>query len=294
MNVILVNAFVANGTGGNPAGVVLHADELTDTQKLHIAQVVGFSETAFVSQGEDVDFNVSFFTPTGEVDFCGHATLATFSLLYQKGVIEAGDFTQKTKAGVLGVRIEPNGYVVMNQRLPEFIQTFDYAAVAELLGMETEYLSTTHLPIEAVSTGLADVIVPVPAGSLDQLNIDQERLYQFSQEHNVVGIHAFELNSQGSQITASCRNFAPLVGIPEESATGSAIGALASYLTKYHVVETGIELHESRTHHFVFEQGRAMNCCSKLTASVESQSGVITSVMVGGIAQEFGQKTVPI
>lgn len=48
----------------------LNADRLNDADKLHIAQVIGYSETAFVSSDEEVDFEVSFFTTTGEVDFC--------------------------------------------------------------------------------------------------------------------------------------------------------------------------------------------------------------------------------
>ncbi|WP_046006551.1 PhzF family phenazine biosynthesis protein [Pseudoalteromonas rubra] len=73
INVHLVNAFTERGKGGNPAGVVLNADGLTDEQKQAIAREVGFSETAFVSSASDADFAVSFFTPTAEVDFCGHA-----------------------------------------------------------------------------------------------------------------------------------------------------------------------------------------------------------------------------
>ncbi|EKO3736908.1 PhzF family phenazine biosynthesis protein, partial [Vibrio metschnikovii] len=97
---ILVNSFTANGTGGNPAGVVLDADYLSNEEKLQIAQVVGYSETAFVSQDNEADFEVSFFTVTGEVDFCGHATLAVFSTMYQDGIISEGKYLQRTKAGL--------------------------------------------------------------------------------------------------------------------------------------------------------------------------------------------------
>ncbi len=93
----LVNSFTADGSGGNPAGVVFNADKLSDAEKLTIAKAVGFSETAFVSDDEEVDFSVSFFTTTEEVDFCGHATLAVFSTLFNQGVIAAGNYTQKPK-----------------------------------------------------------------------------------------------------------------------------------------------------------------------------------------------------
>lgn len=115
INVFLVNSFTAQGSGGNPAGVVLNADELSDSQKLAIAQEVGFSETAFASRDPEADFAVSFFTTTTEVDFCGHATLAVFSTLFRHGLVKAGSYTQRTKAGLLGVSIDESGLVTMEQ-----------------------------------------------------------------------------------------------------------------------------------------------------------------------------------
>nr|WP_283242263.1 PhzF family phenazine biosynthesis isomerase [Pseudoalteromonas sp. NEC-BIFX-2020_002] len=109
IEVAFVNSFTINGKGGNPAGVVLNADQLSDAQKLKIAQAVGYSETAFVSSDDEADYEVSFYTTTGEVDFCGHATLATFAILYQKGILAAGSYVQRTKVGMLPVIIESNG-----------------------------------------------------------------------------------------------------------------------------------------------------------------------------------------
>ncbi len=65
MNVTVfhVDSFCVDGAGGNPAGVVLHADELSHDQKRAISAKVGFSETAFVEQSSVADFKVSFFTP---------------------------------------------------------------------------------------------------------------------------------------------------------------------------------------------------------------------------------------
>lgn len=60
LTVELVKAFVANGEGGNPAGVVLDADNLSYSQRLTIAQAIGFPETAFVSRDTEADFKVSF------------------------------------------------------------------------------------------------------------------------------------------------------------------------------------------------------------------------------------------
>ncbi|SHE58717.1 PhzF family phenazine biosynthesis protein [Vibrio gazogenes] len=286
IEVILVNAFIENGSGGNPAGVVLYADDLSDEEKQEIANAVGYSETAFVSQDDDVDFALSFFTPTDEVDFCGHATLAAFSVMYQKGIITNGEYTQKTKAGRLGVTVASNGYVVMEQNLPEYLHVLDYESVSALIGIDAALLESTQLPVEVISTGLPDIIVPLPRGFLDKIQVDEDLLRDFSQQHQVTGMHVFELCDESSGLTASCRNFAPLFGIPEESATGSANGALACYLTKH--------LYGGPVNHFTFEQGRAMGKTSRLTASVESNEFGIIKVSVGGCAQTFGERTISV
>lgn len=291
IEVWLVNAFTEGQTGGNPAGVVLNADELTHNEKLHIAKEVGFSETAFVSQDHKVDFALSFFTTTEEVDFCGHATLAAFSTMYSKGMIPAGRFEQRTNAGILAITIVPSGEIIMEQSLPKFLARLSYQSVGALIGIDPKVLASTQLPIEIVSTGLPDIIVPVPAGYLNRLKVDDQRLSEFSKHHNVIGIHAFELEQENSEISAQCRNFAPLYGISEESATGSASGALACYLTK-HLGHSNSHRHGSG--HYVFQQGVAMGCTSRITANIEIKHADISKVLVGGLAKEMGKRIIAL
>ncbi|MEF1227124.1 PhzF family phenazine biosynthesis protein [Vibrio fortis] len=285
IEVFLVNAFTKEGSGGNPAGVVLNADHLNDEDKLHIAQIIGYSETAFVSSDAEVDFEVSFFTTTSEVDFCGHATLATFSVLHQKGFITDGQYRQRTKAGILPVSVNALGEVTMEQALPTFGRSFSDSKVAGLIGIDENVLDSLILPAQVVSTGLPDLIIQVPKGYLDKVNIDEAKLIEFSKEHELVGAHVFEL-SDGTEVTASCRNFAPLFGISEESATGSASGALACYLDKYLATE--------HARSFVFEQGRAMGALSQIFASVESNKHGVQRVKVGGVANVIGSKIVSL
>ena len=285
IEVFLVNAFTKDGNGGNPAGVVLNADRLNDADKLRIAQVIGYSETAFVSSDAEVDFEISFFTTTGEVDFCGHATLATFSVLHQKGFITDGQYRQRTKAGVLSVSVNVLGEVTMEQALPTFGRTFSNSEMSSLIRIEEQVLESLSFPAQVVSTGLPDIIIQVPKGYLDEVNIDEAKLIEFSKEHELVGAHVFEL-SEDTEVTASCRNFAPLFGISEESATGSASGALACYLDKY------LALEHSRS--FVFEQGRAMGSLSQIFASVESNEHGVQRVKVSGVANVMGSKIVSL
>jgi PhzF family phenazine biosynthesis protein len=102
MRVIALSSFAKTKRGGNPAGVCLFADALSDAAMRRIAKGVGFSETAFVKPSNRADFKVQFFTPEGEVDLCGHATIATYILLAERGLVKRGKYTQETKAGILG------------------------------------------------------------------------------------------------------------------------------------------------------------------------------------------------
>ena len=271
VDVYLIQAFSISGQGGNLAGVVLQADTLTDFQKQSIAKQVGVSETAFVNQSDKADFQLSFFTPTVEVDFCGHATLSAFWLLHHLKHIHAGCYQQETKAGVLDVEVASNGDVFMSQGLPIWSTEFYAEDIAPMLGIESRLIVQLGLPIQALSTGLVDVMIPVPYGALDRLVVDLDSIARFCQQQRCVGFHVFEMNPPNSSYTASCRNFAPLVGIPEESATGSSSGALACYLNRYLGYEQS-----------VFEQGRAMKMSSRIMTKLTLQEEEVRQVQVGG------------
>ncbi|NLQ18289.1 PhzF family phenazine biosynthesis protein [Marinomonas sp. M1K-6] len=271
VDVYLVRAFSISGQGGNLAGVVLQADALTDQQKQAIAKAVGVSETAFVSQSDKADFQLSFFTPTVEVDFCGHATLSAFWLLHHLQKIPLGNYQQETKVGVLDVEVASNCGVLMSQSLPVWLTEFSAEEIAPMLGIDPQLIVQLGLPIQAVSTGLVDVMIPVPYGALDCLVVDLEAITRFCQQHQCVGFHVFEMNSPDEPYTANCRNFAPAVGIPEESATGSSSGALACYLNRHFGSQQA-----------VFEQGRAMNMSSRIVTQLRVESGELVCVQVGG------------
>ena len=108
VEVQVVNAFVDGDTGGNPAGVVVDADALTALQKQSIARQVGLSETAFVSASNTATVKLEFFTPTRQIPHCGHATVATFSLLRQRGLIGEGRLSKETIEGDRHILVDGN------------------------------------------------------------------------------------------------------------------------------------------------------------------------------------------
>lgn len=275
IKVYTLNAFGKTNKGGNPAGVVLDADNLNEEQMKSIAKEVGFSETAFIMNSEIADFKLRFFTPSDEVDLCGHATIASFYLLSSLEIISQGSYTQETKAGVLNIDIEEDGTVYMTQTSPIFSDILNKEEIADSLNISSNSISN-ELPIEIVSTGLPDIIVPVK--SLDDLFSivpDFDEISRISKKYNAVGYHVFTFETE-TDSTAHSRNFAPLLGIFEESATGTATGALVSYLYKYNKISTG------SIDDLNFEQGYSMNMHSEIKARLKIKNKEISVLKIGG------------
>jgi len=155
-----VNAFTADGKNGNPAGVVLHADDLSEQQMQLIATQAGFAETAFVSMHKNATRELRFFTQTNEVDLCGHATIASWALMHQKGELPAGDYTQQTKASLLRVAIMEDGLVFMEQNPARFYEEVPVSVISPLVGIRNDAFHDVLKP-QIVSTGIRDLFVPV-------------------------------------------------------------------------------------------------------------------------------------
>ena len=282
-----INAFAKTDQGGNPAGIVLYADDLNEDQMKKIAKILGFSETAFAMKSSKASIKVRFFTPAEEVDLCGHATIGLFSFMKEKGLIQPGDYTQETNAGILDIQVTQDGYVMMEQTKPQFFETIGKEVIAESLGLEPEDLDDEYLP-QIVSTGLRDIMIPVKNRNMvDAIKPDMEKITKVSRDYKVVGYHVFALDTLYDD-TAYCRNFAPLYDIPEESATGTSNGALASYLYQYKMVEN------KDVTNLVFEQGYSMSKPSEIRASLDIVDGQIDKVYVGGVARNIQERMIEL
>ncbi|MBP5560881.1 MAG: PhzF family phenazine biosynthesis protein [Muribaculaceae bacterium] len=233
MRYFIVDAFTSEPFGGNPAGVVLlepgksfPSDELMRL----VAAELRYSETAFVRPDAPREFTIRYFTPCGEVDLCGHATIAAFGVLRAEGVVAEGDTClNRTRAGDL--RVNAGRQVMMTMAPPVVLATaVDAECLCRVMGV-TDAMRHPSLPVEIVSTGLPDIMLPVPnVDALHALCPDMDALARLSRELGVTGVHAFALTDD--KYTAHTRNFAPLYGIPEEAATGTASGALTYYLAR--------------------------------------------------------------
>jgi len=282
-----LNSFAKCIKGGNPAGVVLNADALSEDDMKKVAGIIGFSETAFVMKSDLADFKVRFFTPNEEVDICGHATIATFNTLLSQGYIEPGKYLQETKAGVLSVELKEDLSIMMNQNTPSYYQIICKQEIADSLNITTAEM-IEDLPIQIVSTGLRDILIPIK--NIDIVNAIKpnfEKVSKISSKYNTIGYHIFTLESLNGA-NAYCRNLAPLYGIPEESATGTSNGALACYLFKYDKIKS------DHSCHIVIEQGYSMGKPSEIIVALTTYGKEVIEVKVGGKALNLSEIEVEI
>jgi len=285
INYYSINAFAKTKSGGNPAAIVLNSEKLSKDEMLKIANKIGFSETAFIFKSEKADYEVRFFTPNTEVDLCGHATIGLFSLLYNLNKINVGKYTLLTKAGILEIYVESDGYIMMQQNKPTFSQTINKEEIIDSLGIELKDLNNDY-PCQIVSTGLKDIIIPINNISiLNSINPNFDKIKKISEKYNAIGYHLFAL-SGSNNIVASCRNFAPLYEINEEAATGTSNGALACYLYKYGIID--------KTKEILLEQGISMDKPSLIKANLDVKNEQINKVKVGGLALNLQLKEISI
>ncbi|WP_457549506.1 PhzF family phenazine biosynthesis protein [Archaeoglobus sp.] len=215
IEVYKVDVFTNEPLKGNPAMVVLGTFDDKTMQKL--AFELNVSETVFV---DSKDFRLRFFTPTKEVDLCGHATIGAFHVLKLKG-LEKGIYTAKTNAGRVKVRLDDRVWLNVKPRLVSDGET----AIVDV----------------GIKIGLKEV------ESFDELiSLKPNDFVDLCRNLDVVGIYIYSFDSK---FDACGRFFAPLYGISEDPVTGTANSALAYYL---HTTE---KLVKSR---YTFEQGHTL------------------------------------
>jgi len=277
IEVPIISAFVDGDSGGNPAGVVLHAERFSSAEKQKIAAVVGLSETAFVSPSDSADIKLEFFTPTQQIAHCGHATIATFSFLRQKGLLANNRSSKETIDGLRTVNMEGEA-AYMEQKGPRFepLNENDLQTALLSLGIIAEDLIEGTEPM-LVNTGNSFVVLGIrDSETIKNLEPDFSLIEKLSEALDLIGFYVFSLDGVGAGRDAGARMFAPRYGILEESATGMAAGPLACYLRE----QLGIQRQE-----FTIEQGRWMATPSPSVINVRLTIGTdnrIENLFAGG------------
>lgn len=282
-----VDSFTSTPFGGNPAGVVPDANGLTVSEMQFAAREMNLSETAFVlsPEAEGADFRVRFFTPGCEVPLCGHATIATFTVLCREGVIVPGTprVYQQTGAGVLPVDLlwknNEIESVMMTQASPEF-RPFegDPGEILSALGLSTEDLERSY-PAGFASTGLWDLMLPLKGlAAMRKISPNHGELARINRAQGVVSTHVWCLETEETGHDLHVRNLAAAVDIPEDPVTGTANGALGAFLVHNGLV--GCTPAVTLT----VEQGYEIDRKGLVRVEVAASAGKIERVRVGGTA----------
>ena len=266
MKYFVVDAFTDQPFGGNPAGVVLLDSDTFPKEELmlQIAAELRYSETAFVKRHSVQEFTIRYFTPKAEVELCGHATIASFFLLHQKG-LASGQCLCHTKAGDL--HIEAGETVMMQMAKPRIVAAINETEeIYQALGVKNY---RPMMPVQIVYAGLPDIMIPLPdLNTLQTLHPDMEAISVITKRLNAVSFHVFAFSNDG--YTAHVRDFAPLYDIPEESATGTANASLTYYLQQCGCLGAEAEC--------AFIQGEAMGRPSVVATRIQADG----NIFVGG------------
>ncbi|KAF0707328.1 hypothetical protein DYB30_005407 [Aphanomyces astaci] len=302
--------------GGSKAGVVHVTDGFPPDDVMQaVAKEVGYSETAFVWRQylhDDNCIHVRFFTPEGEVDLCGHATIAAFSNMSPNTT-----YLMHTTKSTLCVSTDAASRVTMDQDLPVFHapSVDSTASILASLGLHADDIDTQHHPMMVVSTGLPDLFVRVRTRTIlmDKLRPNMESIAAVSKTLGTIGYHVYTLDVDPigtrlneadrrshrdslDRITAECRNFAPLYGIDEEAATGTSSGALGALLCHMNIPHYEEAHGDMGRHRMVFSQGRGMGLPSRIEAivTVDGDTSRISRVSIAGIAESCGMQMVSV
>ena len=277
-----VDAFATRPFGGNPAGVVLGADGLSDLDMRRIAREMNASETAFVQRPEGPASNprLRWFTPTGhEVAFCGHATVATVHTLKETGQLRGDQVVFDTSGGPLPVRVEREGsraLIWLEPRLPTCSRyTGALGPVLSALGVAA---LGDWAPPARTSDG--DLLVPIPAlAPLHGLQPDLAAVSRVAVADKLRGLCAVALEGVDPGSRSHSRFFAPHLGIAEDPVTGSVHAALPVWLWQAgHLAGNGEAIR------FTAEQGDVLGRPGRLTIELCLERARPARVRVGGEA----------
>lgn len=291
VEILRLTAFAAEPDGGNPAGVVLDASQLTDVEMQRIAADVGYAETAFVvdpgAASDDRTVSVRYFSPGAEVPFCGHATVATaVALAERRGV---GPFALDT----------PVGRVVIDTARPEggagrvgdgttgsapLPITASFTSVEPalrdldpivadrllaLLGLERSDLDDRWPLRESYAGNWHPVVAVREQAVFDAFRFVPAQMRSLMDERGWAGtvtvVHRREADATGDLVVET-RNLFPVGDITEDPATGSAAASLGAYLRALELIAPPARV--------VVHQGRHVGRPSLLVVHVPPAGGI--------------------
>ena len=270
-----VDAFTDQAFGGNGCAVVHGGAGLSSQTCMAYVRETSLVECTFTGPSDVADVRVRYFLASREIPFAGHPTLATVVAMRHRGLIKDGPLVLETMAGLVPVIV--NGtHVTMTQIPPEFGAEVPREIVAEVGGIDADDILFAP---QVVSTGLPFCVTVVKSREVLEkvaLNVDALKKYSAFLGQNTIDImEPFWVTLTGA--TQAGDTSARLLLAPpspaEDPFTGSATGAMASYLWAKGAIETP---------DFIAEQGHSMGRPGQAQVKVLGPRDAITGVDVGG------------
>lgn len=271
--------FSDDPAGGNPAGVVLNAAGMSDRRMQQIAAEVGYSETAFVTgaiaaNGPHVP--IRYFAPDLEVNFCGHATIATAVAIGE--VAGQGTYTLATNVGPVPITARREGErAVGSLRSPEVdcfpLEPSLLTSLLAALGWSSDDLDPGLPPAIGHGGNRHPVLVAGNLQRLATLAYDFVSLQRLCRAHDWVTVQLVAATGPG---TWRARDPFPWGGVVEDPATGAAAAAFAGYLRSHGRACTGDR--------FVVEQGVEMGRPSRIEVELLERAALVSghAVLISG------------
>jgi PhzF family phenazine biosynthesis protein len=260
--------------GGNPAGIVLDASGLDDTEMQAIAAEVGYAETAFVTvpvlDGDPRHSRLRYFSPVAEVPFCGHATVATAVAL--AGRTGAGALTFDTSVGSITIqtRATDAGLTASFTSVEPAVRAIApevLSALLGVLGVSSGSLHPDYPPRLAFAGNWHPVLVFADPAEFDAFTFDPAALRALMNAQGWAGT-VTTLTLRGPD-EFEARNLFPVGTMSEDPATGSAAASVGGYLR-----ELGLVAPPARV---VIRQGRHVGRPSLLLVDVPQTGGIVVS-----------------
>jgi trans-2,3-dihydro-3-hydroxyanthranilate isomerase len=290
----ICDVFTETRFGGNQLAVLPQAVGLSTQQMQAIAREFNFSETTFVFPARAGHTrHVRIFTPVREIPFAGHPNVGTAFVLASAG--EFGEIkssltvTFEEKSGLVSVTIQEAGGKVASCELTapqalSFGKTLPVELVAAAISIDSKDVVTkTHGP-QVASVGLPFIMVELRDRSvLEHARISMSGFEALAAQDVMPDVYLYTRGTDGFDIRA--RMFAPLSGVPEDPATGSANCALAGLLAHYSQDPNG-------SFSWRIAQGVEMGRPSTLIARAEKKDGVVQTTRIGGAAVLVSEGTI--
>ncbi|MEW6650766.1 MAG: PhzF family phenazine biosynthesis protein [Chloroflexota bacterium] len=264
-----LSAFSTKPQGGNPAGVWVGPTLPAAAIMQQIAAQVGYSETAFISPQQGIERIIRYYSPQKEIDFCGHATIASGVLL---GELDGdGEYRFNTRVGVVPVRVQS----AKGQRQASLTSVEPRSAPApsalvegalDCLHWKASDLDPSIPPARAFAGAWHLVLAVKTAARLADLHYDFERLKQLMLAEDLTTL---QLVWRENDELFHARNPFPVGGVVEDPATGAAAAALGGYLRKANLLQAPTS--------FTIHQGKHIGRPSHLFVQVPLVGGIIVS-----------------